>query len=360
MPPIWEVDSEGNSRWYIPPPGCRRSGPTSRDFDDPHPVSAITFSSVAPTPGCPAYVPASLSVGDTSFTIASASAGAPSTSTGATAEAPKRVDLRTTGYFCKIWNQGELGSCAPHAVAGAFAFAHQKQLDSQVNHFEPSRLFIHYNMREKFGEAQRDYGGPVYDGISSLTDQGVCAEVDWEYMPWGSHVSGSYVLTEDSRAAKRPSDLAYARALAHTVVSSVKLEVHKDAGTTSYIFDLDKLRKCLDDGYPFVFGCHIFKVAGFRRRGILEAPGDTDNGDDGMGHALMGVGYDDNARCFIIQNSWGPSWNRNGCFMMPYQIIAHQRVAYDFWTIREVKIEEEKEEEAEKAEENKEEKEKEW
>ena len=74
VPPIWEVDSERNSKWYIPPPGCRPSCPTSRDFDDPHPVAAITFSSVAPTPGCPAYVPTPLSVSDTSFTIASAKA----------------------------------------------------------------------------------------------------------------------------------------------------------------------------------------------------------------------------------------------------------------------------------------------
>ena len=108
-----------------------------------------------------------------------------------------------------------------------------------------------------------------------------------------------------------------------------------------------------------MFGCHIFKAAGFIRSGILKTPEDTDNGDGSMGHALMGVGYDDNAQCFIIQNSWGSRWNRDGYFMMPYHIIAHQRVAYDFWTIREVTIEEEKEG-AEKAEENKEEKEKEW
>ena len=154
-------------------------------------------------------------------------------------------------------------------------------------------------MREKFGEVKQDYGGSVSDGISSLTDQGVCAEVDCKYMPWGSHLPGSYVLTEGSRAAERPSNLAYARALEHTVVSSVKLEVHKDPGTTSYVFNLDKLRKCLDDGYPFVFGCHIFKAAGFIRSGTLKAPEDADKGDGSIGHALMGVGYDDCPRVVI-------------------------------------------------------------
>ncbi|EDR10121.1 uncharacterized protein LACBIDRAFT_318126 [Laccaria bicolor S238N-H82] len=359
VPPIWEVDPEGNREWYIPPPGCRPSRPTSHDFDDPHPVSAITFSSVAPSPGCPAYVPAPISIGATPFSASAAGAsftiasgGAPSTSTSATTEAEKSadheeaaktVDLRTTGYFREIWNQGRLGSCAPHAVAGAFTFVHQKQLDSQVDHFEPSRLFIHYNMRAMYDEVDKDNGGTVFEGLLSVSDKGVCPEEDWKYLPWGSHVprTRGYVLEAGSRATVQPSDLAYERALEHTVTEYVQLAVNKNSGTDAeYDFDLDVLRKCLDDGYPFVFGCHAFRnaiAAGFLDDGTLKAPKDADKGNGSIGHALMGVGYDDTTQCFTIRNSWGPTWNGNGCFMMPYDIIAHPRVAYDFCTIRKVK-----------------------
>jgi C1A family cysteine protease len=146
----------------------------------------------------------------------------------------------------------------------------------------------------------------------------------------------------------------------------VQLNVNKSANPNlSYEFDLDELRKCLDDGYPFAFGCTAFNdsIPTFTRDGTLEAPGERADDDSWFGHALMGVGYDNNTQCFIIQNSWGPRWNNNGCFMMSYDIIAHPRIAYDFWSIRAVKIEggggEEEEKAEEKQEENKKEKEKE-
>jgi C1A family cysteine protease len=52
------------------------------------------------------------------------------------------------------------------------------------------------------------------------------------------------------------------------------------------------------------------------------------------GHAVLAVGYDDNAQRFIVRNSWGRRWGIAGYFTMPYAYLADDNLAADFWTIR--------------------------
>ncbi len=54
------------------------------------------------------------------------------------------------------------------------------------------------------------------------------------------------------------------------------------------------------------------------------------------GHAVMCVGYDDQAQQFTIRNSWGTQWGQNGYFKMPYAYLTNARLASDLWTIRSV------------------------
>jgi C1A family cysteine protease len=56
------------------------------------------------------------------------------------------------------------------------------------------------------------------------------------------------------------------------------------------------------------------------------------------GHAVMAVGYDDEKKHFIIQNSWGTEWGDKGFFYMPYDYAANSDLAADFWTIRIVEV----------------------
>jgi C1A family cysteine protease len=52
------------------------------------------------------------------------------------------------------------------------------------------------------------------------------------------------------------------------------------------------------------------------------------------GHAVLGVGYNDAGRRFIVRNSWGAGWGMKGYGTMPYDYLANRNLADDIWTIR--------------------------
>jgi len=54
------------------------------------------------------------------------------------------------------------------------------------------------------------------------------------------------------------------------------------------------------------------------------------------GHAVCAIGFDDKKQCFIVKNSWGPTWGVNGYFYMPYKYTADTNLADDFWIIQAV------------------------
>ena len=50
------------------------------------------------------------------------------------------------------------------------------------------------------------------------------------------------------------------------------------------------------------------------------------------GHAVLAVGYNQKQKRFLVRNSWGKSWGKDGYCTMPYEYLETQ--AADFWTIR--------------------------
>ena len=46
------------------------------------------------------------------------------------------------------------------------------------------------------------------------------------------------------------------------------------------------------------------------------------------------AGYDDNAKRFLVRNSWGPAWGQAGYFWIPYAYLDNRNLSDDFWTIR--------------------------
>ncbi|MBI1872484.1 MAG: C1 family peptidase [Acidobacteria bacterium] len=218
---------------------------------------------------------------------------------------PPRVDLRKT---CPpVYNQGLLGSCTAHAIAGALEFDQMKQAQSDI--FIPSRLFIYYNERVMEGTVDEDAGAMIRDGIKSVAKLGAPHEALWPY------------VIPKFRA--RPSKPSYTDALLHQAVLYQRL-----------IPTRDQLRGCLADGYPFVFGFSVyenFESQAVTTTGRVPMPKPTERLLGG--HAVLAVGYEEKVRRFIVRNSWGELWGRKGYFTMPYEFLLDPNLCDDFWKI---------------------------
>ena len=231
---------------------------------------------------------------------------------------PPAVDLR---QMCPpIADQGQLGSCTAHALAGALGFLEmQEEALSETGqaeefgagYFPFSRLFIYWNERVIEGDTSADNGAQLRDGITSLANTGACSELLWPYIL--------------QNAFNAPLPTCFAQASLHKISSYQSLD-----GT-----DISALKSCLAAGYPFVFGFQVF--ASFESRavatnGIVPMPSPTDAPQGG--HAVMCVGYNDTNQTFIVRNSWSASWGQSGYFEMPYAYMIDLNLCNDFWVLR--------------------------
>jgi C1A family cysteine protease len=219
---------------------------------------------------------------------------------------PTRVDLRP--QCPPVYYQGDLGSCTANAIAGGLEFLQMKEKLPRV--FVPSRLFIYYNERAMEGTVATDSGGQIRDGIKSVATQGAPPESLWPYDP-------------ALFAVQPPAD-------AYQVASHYVAIVYMRLGQV-----LEQLRGCLASGYPFVFGIVVYESLeseAVERTGQvpMPAPGEAMVGR----HAVLAVGYDDDAQTFLLRHSWGPTWGMGGYFTLPYAYVANGDLAADFWTIR--------------------------
>ena len=217
---------------------------------------------------------------------------------------PPSVDL--SSQCSAVEDQGQLGSCTANALVGNLEFLEKKSGKPVTN---LSRLFIYYNERVMEGTVKEDAGAMIRDGVKSLANQGVCAEKQWPYTI--------------SKFAQQPSASCVKAALNRKVVSYHRL------------LSLQDMKKCLAEGYPFVFGFSVyegFESPAVAKTGMLDLPqpGERQLG----GHAIMAVGYTESTQRLLIRNSWGADWGLKGYFTMPYAYAANTNLADDFWTIR--------------------------
>lgn len=221
---------------------------------------------------------------------------------------PSNVDLRAN---CPpVYDQGHLGSCTSNAIAGALEFDQIKEGLSSI--FVPSRLFIYYNERVIEGTVTTDSGAQIRDGMKSVGKQGACSEVEWPY--------------DINNFTTQPSASCYQDALLHRAISYQRVNR-----------DLQHMKSCLTEGYPFIFGFTVyesFESDTVAKTGVVPLPGP---GEKVLGgHAVMAIGYDDSTQRFLVRNSWGTSWGQEGYFTMPYAYLTHRGLASDFWTVRSV------------------------
>ena len=216
------------------------------------------------------------------------------------------VDLRSV---CPpVYDQGDLGSCTANALAAAYEI--DQIIKKEVSPFVPSRLFIYYNERNIEGTVSSDAGAQIKDGVSVLSNIGVCPETMWTYNP--------NVFTV------KPSPTCYTTAQLHRSIPGLRVQQN-----------LNQIKQALLNGFPVVFGFTVyesFEGTQIATTGIMTMP--TPNEECLGGHAVLCVGYNDTKKVFIVRNSWGSSWGDGGYFYMPYEYMLNSNLASDLWTIK--------------------------
>ncbi|NER32524.1 MAG: C1 family peptidase [Oscillatoria sp. SIO1A7] len=220
-------------------------------------------------------------------------------------ELPSRVDLRQ--HMSAVEDQGEVGSCTANAMAGAYEYLAKRTLGYSG---DVSRLFVYYNARALEAEHKKDVGTSLRNCIQVLRVMGTCAEEIWPYDP--------ETLNE------RPSSEAYEDAARFLIEDAQRINI-----------DLDAMKHCLAEGYPFAFGLVLFESFMKSRQGRIPMP-DLENEQFLGGHAMLCVGYSDQSQVFVARNSWGSDWGDKGYCYIPYDYIANPQYCADCWTIRKV------------------------
>ncbi|MFA5389289.1 MAG: C1 family peptidase [Candidatus Omnitrophota bacterium] len=227
---------------------------------------------------------------------------------------PAKTDLRE---FCSIVeNQGMLGSCTANALAGNLEYLDKRGLSDSVSrrrrltesdYTDVSRLFIYYNERVLENTVDYDSGASLRDGIKTLRKHGACWEKTWPYLI--------------ERFTRKPSKKCYLEAKKHRIESYHRIN------------SLPEMLSCLAEGYPFVFGFTVyesFQSQAVAKTGIAHMPRKKEKALGG--HAVLAVGYNQKDKRFLVRNSWGTKWGKDGYFTMPYEYL--ETLSADFWTIR--------------------------
>jgi C1A family cysteine protease len=222
---------------------------------------------------------------------------------------PSQIDLRP--YMTKVEDQSAINSCVANAFVGAYEYLAKRQLGDSA---DVSRLFVYYNARSVDGIENKDVGCRVSSAIKILSQLGACSEETWGY--------------DINLVNQKPHDNAYEEAQNFLVEEADDIDI-----------ELNSMKSCLAEGYPFVFCLKLFKSFDHaRKKGIVPLPDfSTETGRTSHGnHAMLAVGYLDSHQVFIVRNSWGEDWGDRGYCYIPYDYMTNPDLCWDCWAIRNV------------------------
>lgn len=220
------------------------------------------------------------------------------------------VDL--SRFVDHIYDQKSLGSCTANALCAAYGLDLVKQsqlLSGGYYYFDPSRLFLYYNTREREGHVKYDSGASIRQTVKTMNCKGVCKESDWPY--------------NVAKFKTKPPQSCYDAATGNNLCKYERLKQ-----------DIDQFRACLKDNCPFFFGFRVYQSFHGNRNGEMPMPTTLERRSEAIGnHAVVAVGYNDSTNRIKILNSWGKDWGDKGYFYMPYRFITDSDLCYDFWKI---------------------------
>ena len=281
---------------------------------------------------------------------------------------PSQVDLRHDDlpYESAIYDQLHTNTCVANATSAAFWYEEKAGRHGESwGEGGPSRLMIYWLARGAYKNKYLDISHPSDSGtfareaMKAVAKCGVCPESDWPF--------------DVDQVNTRPPNEAFAKASNHKITYFYRLDFNRSETETHQLtleqkdtmggILLDNLRGCLAEQYPVVFGFwfrlmpslsfdetqqpYVLKdvwntpIKPFPRHVFQQDLSQEFRARDKSGqmvtlggHTVLAIGYDDDRRQVLVQNSRGPAWGGSGTFWMPYAWITDCAATNDFWTIR--------------------------
>ncbi|MBR6879399.1 MAG: hypothetical protein IKM95_08520 [Bacteroidales bacterium] len=216
------------------------------------------------------------------------------------------VDLRES--FTPVKDQGKMGACSSFALVGIFEFILKKNHQPDIN---LSEQFVYYNARKAEGASQTDTGSSLSDVLKTMKEQGVCLEQLFPYNP-------------DNIALEPPVE-AYDDAQNRKIVHAKNVKR-----------SLQDIKSALYEGYPVAITLKIFDSFN-PRKGFIRIPSEQEIQNEKSGyHTMVVCGYNDEARFFVVRNSWGRKFGEKGYCYIPYGYIENESLTCEACIITEI------------------------
>jgi len=226
-------------------------------------------------------------------------------------QVPPTGRVSNAAYMGPVLDQGQQGSCTAHAGSADREFLHWKQIAALGKPVTPgssglySPAFLYYIERLIDGTlSQGDYGSSGRTSCQALRECGCALRVNMPYS------DGDY------STVPTPMQLAAARAW--------------PTGQYHRLGTVDDMKSVIASGYNFRIGFAVLESfeSNIGSSGIWTPDGNV------IGyHETLVYGYDDdvNGGSFLVRNSWGYGFGKNGDFYLRYQDAADPNILQDAW-----------------------------
>jgi C1A family cysteine protease len=206
---------------------------------------------------------------------------------------PATYDWRNVGgknYVTPIEDQGDCGSCVAFGTIAAL------ETLVRITHRDP-------NLAVDLSEAQLFFCYGPSNGAGKCPDGGWNADAAYNCLKQGIVPASCFPYT----SADQPCKLCSGWQNQLTKITNWH-KLTTQADMKAYLSTSGALTACFtvysDFYYHYTGGVYTYNPA---TAGAVIG-----------GHCVCIVGYDDNLRCWIAKNSWGPGWGESGYFRMSY------------------------------------------
>lgn len=220
--------------------------------------------------------------------------------------------------FTSIKNQGPVGACTTFALTSVYEYILKK---NDLKEHDLSERFLYYNAREADNRLDKE-GVAISTAIRSVSDRGICLEEKWPYSQTEYNV--------------KPSGEAYEDALNRKIKKALNVVIGNDKAKNR-----DAIRSAVAEGYPVVISFNLYEgFYSIGKDGIVPLPTAEEVKEMSKGpknsHAMALCGYDDKNQVFLVRNSWGERFGKNGYCFIPYDTMSDHIFLNSAYIITEV------------------------